>query len=354
MMGLDNLEFLKTTLLDIDSADNEIKRLREQNKEAREKIARGKSNITTWENQIKKCEKQVKDSEKALEYWNKLDSDGTLHSTDLEKTTLKKAERKRKTAITRWNMHLETYWNNRNNYEGFFFTYFFIFLASLLGTNKLLTLYATDITPDSNIFNIILWTIVLLSIIITYKLSGRIKSRKYREERLRVEDLFGDLHYVNSNGIKFLSYSPLQKYGAYFLTKGELPSGEVEDIGPIFDTEYETKLLEDKMITKFSTLERHLLPVILIPETAAEKRRKGAIHKRIDSFEKLRRSVDLGEEAKSKIAKNDELISKKQDQIEKGTFTVDSNNLRIKELQKEIKQFWSSISHLIPYSNLIK
>ena len=64
--------------------------------------------------------------------------------------------------------------------------------------------------------------------------------------------------------------------------------------------------------------------------------------------------------SKSEIIIKKQSITKKQSQIDKEKSSakrkkkqVDSNATKVKELKKERKNLWASISHLIPYSDLI-
>jgi len=351
-MGLDDLEFLKTTLLHIDDTDNEIKRLREENEEEHKKIANGKGDITRWGNQLLEYEKQVKKSEKSSGKLN----DDAFPSFELENAAQRKTEREREKCMASWKKHLKTYFGDRHSLpsNGLFFSYLLIPLATLLLSAVLIDNLASPFIYDNTYYSatIIILTSVILSVIITHKVSGKIISRKLRKHRLlSLEAVFGDLDYFNTNKIGHLRYSTLQKYGAYFVTKEKEPSIDTLDVAPFFSDDPST-LNKYHMEKEFEALNRHLAPIILIP-TADEKARKKAIDKHINSSKKLQLLFEKGEEAKSAIPEKNEQISKKKAMIEKRTSTVDSNNVRIKELQKDRKDLWASISHLIPYSDLI-
>ena len=338
MMGLDELNLLKETLLNIDEIDDKINAVNQETKEFSRKIDNKKGIITDLENQIIENNKQVKKGEKSSQEIINLYSE--LESK-IHQKQIRDSEREQK--ITLWKNELETYW--KDSYKkngGLFFSYLIVPIVTFGLVIMALDRF-TQLSED--ISEYIAATVFCLSIVILVIISDKNKLKKSQTNKEELESKFGRLGNFNSSKIKKFRYNGEQKYGAYCVSKGEAPGTEVYN--------FSNKIINSEMDEWFGRISSHLAPEILFPSWE-ENSKNERIEKERLNLKKLKDYVAQGEKAILTIPRNKEQIARDSEEIKQLETFIESNNNRIKQLEGERANLWDSISHMIPYSNLIK
>jgi len=360
MMGLDELNFLKETLLNIDEIDEEINKLNQESQESKINISNKKETIKNLQNRVIEYDNQVKKAQKSSQEIH-------VYSNlvyEVDKMATREGDREMK--VFDWEEELDSYWKDSHKKVGglgflngmivfCLFSMIILILSAalikvLIGDNTFLHKTTEETTRAEQII-VVLYTILIAfcSAYLTDKISVNIKIKRYQKTKKIIESEFGELGYFSSIEIEHLSYTYIQKYGAYCLSKGHRPDSDVWG----YNDDMNKILIYTKMNERFSSLTRHLVPKILIP-TDEEKSEIKRIEKQQDEVIALKKYISQGEKAKLEIPKHKEKINlETKDTKQLGTL-VESNKSRVKQLDSERAILWESISHMIPYSNLIK
>jgi hypothetical protein len=338
MMGLDELNLLKETLLNIDEIDDKINAVNQETKEFSRKIDNKKGIITDLENQIIENNKQVKKGEKSSQEIINLYSD--LESK-IHQKQIRDSEREQK--ITLWKNELETYWKDSYKKNGGLFYSYLIVPIVTFGLVIMALDRFTQLSED--ISDYIAATVFCLSIVILVEISNKNKLKKSQTNKEELESKFGKLGNFNTSKFKIFRYNGEQKYGAYCVSKGEAPGAEVYN--------FSNEIINSEMDKWFGRIPSHLAPEILFPSWE-ENSKNERIEKERLNLKKLKDYVAKGEKAILTIPRNKEQIARDSEEIKQLETFIESNNNRIKQLEGERANLWDSISHMIPYSNLIK
>ena len=339
MMGLDELNFLKETLLNIDEIDDKISAVNQQTEGFELRVEDKKGIITNRENEINEYKRKVKKGEKSSQDIINLYSN---FDSELNQKQITDGEKEQK--IKLWKDELESYWwDTHKKMGGLFSSYFFVPLLTAIVSMALLGRFGLGMSRDAALFP--MCVITFLSIYILVLLSEKMKEKKSQKNREELESKFGELGYYKAKEIEHFRYNSEQKFGAYCVSKGKEPGYEVRDFGS-----------DEPNITIrdwFGRIHSHLVPKILFLSYEEELENE-RIQKLELNLNKLRDYVFQGNIAKSAIPRNKKIIAKETKEIKQLETHVESNNNRIKQLDSERASLWKSISHMIPYSNLIK
>lgn len=360
MMGLDELNFLKETLLNIDEIDEEINKLNQESQELKVNISNKKESIKNLQNQVIEYENQVKKAQKSSQEIH-------VYSNlvyEVDKMATREGDREMK--VFEWKEELKSYWKDSHKKVGglgflngmiVFCLFAMIILilskaviVALIGDNSFLHESSDEMSGGDKFFaGLYMILLAFCSAYLTYKISVNINIKRYQKTKKIIESEFGELGYFSSIEIEHLSYTYRQKYGAYCLSKGHRPDSDVWE----YNDDMNEILIHSKMNERFSSLTRHLVPKILIP-TDEEKSENKRIEKQQLELIALKDYISQGEKAKLEIPKHKERINLETEEITKLETIIESNDNRINQLDSERASLWKSISHMIPYSNLIK
>jgi len=340
-MGLKELDLLKTTLLKIDDVDNEVKQLRDESKNLRKDIKNGEKTITKRKLEISNLEQEIPTLENKIA--NIPDEVEGYSSSSEEERKINKLteeqiliENEEKELVGAWKKSLDQIrvWkrNETTNLQlvSAFFIPFGITIAYLYydQTAGDLALCICFIGPLLGMFFVMMWQVFW-------------DGRRGKRVLLVIKEEHGGLLYRNLSH----TYSAQQKSALNLISDYD------RDINPTgLSKPYPANLVDvnssKKKINKEISILKNQIDKIDNENAKVDK--------------KVQNLKDSLKDSKTEIIKKKQSITKKQSQIDKEKSSakrkekqVDTNATKVKQLKKERKNLWASISHLIPYSDLI-
>jgi predicted nucleic acid-binding Zn-ribbon protein len=361
-MGLKELDLLKTTLLKIDDVDNEVKQLRDESKNLRKNIKKGEKTITKRKLEISNLEQEIPTLENNLE--NNLANIGerkySSSSEDLgELNKLKDdiciIEKRKKKLIEKWKKDLD-----KVPSEGFLPIYAQVGLLLCFG----LPLGLVPIGFNEGGYGALLCGIIWLLLLMFLTGGGdhEISLVKLHRPNRRQLKLFA-AEIVKEHG-PFDYQSPRTVNGQMHYSKNNMYASCAIDHyirdkkHPIVLSENKEMMDEAKKILYYEG--KQPLPRELVDVNSSYKKYQKSISALSSRIASEMDKVRVIDNQKSEIIKMKQSITKKQSLIDKEKSSakrkekqVDTNATKVKELKKERKELWGTISHLIPYSDLI-
>ena len=368
-MGLKELDLLKTTLLKIDDVDNEVKQLRDESKILRKEIKNNESTITKRELEISNLEQQIPTLENNLE--NKIAKMGEEECSSIseDQSELNKLKndisvngKREKKLIEKWNNSLD-----KVPSEGSMPIYvkigLFGFGLTGLGMFLLIDEISVRLGEDAMLACFFIWLVLWLGPIIAWE-EGRLNTPNRRQLKVLAAEIVeehGPFDYRSPHAVnKWMSYSKNIMFAScvieHYLRDKKYPIELFSERKKRMDG---TKKL---FFEEPQPLPRELVDVIssnlknkknisaLASRISAEMRKVRIID---NQKSKINREKHLIAKKKLSIPKKQVLISKEKSSAKRKKKQVDTNATKVNELKKERKNLWASISHLIPYSDLI-
>jgi len=350
-MGLENLDLLKSTLLEIDAINFKLNQINRDDNITHKEINNTKETIKTSQEKIIEFEKEISECEDKIQTFSKQETDLTTL-----KNSLIEIKQKRKSIIDKWKSHLDEIYGkvatlNSNELELGMMGPSLLFLCiTLIGSG---IAYKMGVITFADFENAVTLggTVCCLGIFAGLMGGGALGARRRDKVRLIIKQEFGETWHVVSRDLEKFNYSISQKYISYFISR-HIHGGscwntlEGRDDPKYYTIQNEWIISESKMNAYWKSNQAHLTPVSIF-ESKEES--------------KLKSSISLFEELSTKLlslqTKSREIpisINNCNVLIKQYESAITNNNIMIDSLNKQKNNLWKTIEHLIPYSDLIK
>jgi len=345
-MGLENLDLLKSTLLEIDAINFKLNQINRDDNITHKEINNAKETIKTSQEKIIEFEKEISECEEKIQTFSKQETDlATL------KDSLIEIKQKRKSIIDKWKSHLDEIYGkvatlNSNELElGMMIPSLLFLCITLIGSGiayKMGVITSADFEGAVSLGG----TVCCLGIFAGLMGGGALGARRRDKVRLIIKQEFGETRHVVSRDLEEFNYSISQKYISYFISHiHEGPCWNTDDDPRYYSNQKRWIISESKMNAHWKSNQAHLTP-----ESIFESKEESKLKSSISLFEELSTKL-LSLQTKSReipISINNCNVLIKQYES-----AITNNNIMIDSLNKQKNNLWKTIEHLIPYSDLI-
>ena len=355
-MGLKELDLLKTTLLKIDDVDNEVKQLRDESKILRKEIKNIEGTNTKRKLVISNLEQQIPTLENKIA---NIEEGGSPSSSD-DQSKINELTKKL-TIIEEEENELVAAWKKSlNECPSEDILPLNIWLIGGIIT-LIISIYLTlplyegwemnplpPILASCGLLFVLLFGFGTLGGI----MEDGLQRRRGVQFQLELEQIHGQLGYHYTSTLVDIRYTEEEMVNSCRICNYKFTGFRNEN--------------GDSQRSTYNKLQRHFNKVTQPYPTDLfnVNSRKKKLLKRISTLKtqinKIDKKVQNIKDSKTEIIKKKQSITKKQSQIDKEKSSakrkekqVDTNATKVKQLKKERKNLWASISHLIPYSDLI-